>query len=461
VPHVTLKSIANNPDIKEGMTRAEIDAAIARDAETELLYDQPYDGFWRLSYRIYRRAELLNILDTAIRVETAGNDCIHNSFKNLLVFYLSDTGLLTQREMKALFNLFNHREVPVKIYTELKEDKADLFFGIKLQDDLPPLPIRRMGPREGELRYVTTIKAARLACQYLKGKNAKQDSLEAGNYSLFLKIGKVLGMQTSRQYSRVTEKRSCPGLVGVNKVLRFLMQQNSSALAAAMQILPPNLSHVSSGWGIPELSLVPQGEEEDHRRQDNLNVSALGDENLLKLFADAAGNANLPGQGSKKQGLPEKDGALFEKIEIVDSSVKDYSILLKKPKAPVKVGELFGILNSADDRLELGLVRRITNGGKNAAELVVELISLQAGIGCIWRPKKMHEAQLVLLLPGTAALQQKDSIIYPTHAIAVGETIVILQGEKKVLRLVNKLLHTTSVFSHAELAAADSSSPGS
>jgi len=43
VPHVTLKSIANNPDIHEGMTRAEIDAAIARHAETEMLYDQPYE----------------------------------------------------------------------------------------------------------------------------------------------------------------------------------------------------------------------------------------------------------------------------------------------------------------------------------------------------------------------------------------------------------------------------------
>jgi adenine-specific DNA-methyltransferase len=43
VPHVTLKSIANNPDIKEGMSREEIDAAIARHADTELLYDQPYE----------------------------------------------------------------------------------------------------------------------------------------------------------------------------------------------------------------------------------------------------------------------------------------------------------------------------------------------------------------------------------------------------------------------------------
>jgi adenine-specific DNA-methyltransferase len=48
VPHVTLKSIANNPDIKEGMTRAEIDAAISRHAETELLYDKPYEDAKRV-----------------------------------------------------------------------------------------------------------------------------------------------------------------------------------------------------------------------------------------------------------------------------------------------------------------------------------------------------------------------------------------------------------------------------
>ncbi|MFZ2634395.1 MAG: site-specific DNA-methyltransferase [Desulfosalsimonadaceae bacterium] len=41
VPHITLKSIANNPDIREGMTQAQIDAAIARHAPQETLYDQP------------------------------------------------------------------------------------------------------------------------------------------------------------------------------------------------------------------------------------------------------------------------------------------------------------------------------------------------------------------------------------------------------------------------------------
>jgi adenine-specific DNA-methyltransferase len=48
VPHVTLKSIANNPDIKEGMTREEIDTAITRHADTELLYDQPNEDNKRI-----------------------------------------------------------------------------------------------------------------------------------------------------------------------------------------------------------------------------------------------------------------------------------------------------------------------------------------------------------------------------------------------------------------------------
>lgn len=41
--HIMLKSIANNPDIVEGMSRKEIDAAVKRHAEFETLYDRPYE----------------------------------------------------------------------------------------------------------------------------------------------------------------------------------------------------------------------------------------------------------------------------------------------------------------------------------------------------------------------------------------------------------------------------------
>lgn len=42
VPHITLRSIATNREIKAGMSRDEIDALIARDAPQETLYDQPF-----------------------------------------------------------------------------------------------------------------------------------------------------------------------------------------------------------------------------------------------------------------------------------------------------------------------------------------------------------------------------------------------------------------------------------
>ena len=43
VQHITLKSIANNPDIVEGMTREQIDAAIKKHADFEMLHDRPYE----------------------------------------------------------------------------------------------------------------------------------------------------------------------------------------------------------------------------------------------------------------------------------------------------------------------------------------------------------------------------------------------------------------------------------
>jgi adenine-specific DNA-methyltransferase len=46
--HITLGSIANNPDIKEEASREEVDAAIRRHAGSELLYDKPFEDKKRI-----------------------------------------------------------------------------------------------------------------------------------------------------------------------------------------------------------------------------------------------------------------------------------------------------------------------------------------------------------------------------------------------------------------------------
>ena len=67
MPHITLKSIANNPDIKEGMSRDEIDAAIRRHAEFELLYDKPTRIRGRFGVRAVHRREPVSAPFAGIR----------------------------------------------------------------------------------------------------------------------------------------------------------------------------------------------------------------------------------------------------------------------------------------------------------------------------------------------------------------------------------------------------------
>ncbi len=48
IPHVTLKAIAQNPEIKEGMARDEIARTIVRHSDFELLHDQPFEDKRRI-----------------------------------------------------------------------------------------------------------------------------------------------------------------------------------------------------------------------------------------------------------------------------------------------------------------------------------------------------------------------------------------------------------------------------
>ena len=72
VPHVTLKSIARNPEIMEGMTRTDIDPIIARHAESELLVDQPYADAGKV--RVSGKFTVESLSPHRLADETVGED---------------------------------------------------------------------------------------------------------------------------------------------------------------------------------------------------------------------------------------------------------------------------------------------------------------------------------------------------------------------------------------------------
>jgi adenine-specific DNA-methyltransferase len=115
VTHVTLKSIANNPDIKEGMTREQIDAAIARHADSETLYDQPYEDNKRVRvcgpfsveslspHRVLATAD--EDLDGTVS-EKEGRK--NQDFNTMILENLKKTGIQNTRRKERL--TFNHLE---------------------------------------------------------------------------------------------------------------------------------------------------------------------------------------------------------------------------------------------------------------------------------------------------------------------------------------------------------------
>jgi len=107
VPHITLKSIANNPDIHERMTREEIDAAIARHADSETLYDQPYEDSKRVrvsgpftveSLSPHRMLSLDEAQDTASALEVQRQ----HDFASMILDNLRKAGVQNTRKAERL-----------------------------------------------------------------------------------------------------------------------------------------------------------------------------------------------------------------------------------------------------------------------------------------------------------------------------------------------------------------------
>ena len=103
IPRITLRSIANNPDINEGITQGEIDEAIARHADTECLYDQPYEDKSRVRVTGPFTVESLSPhrnrpAEAETRLGDASDDS-HADFVDMILENLRESGI--QNGMRA------------------------------------------------------------------------------------------------------------------------------------------------------------------------------------------------------------------------------------------------------------------------------------------------------------------------------------------------------------------------
>jgi adenine-specific DNA-methyltransferase len=109
VPHVTLKSIANNPDIREGMAREEIGAAIARHADTETLYDKPYEDAKKIRVSGPFTVESLSPhrviatdVERPVSEQDAQRDAAAGQFETMIIDNLRKAGVQNTRRNERL-----------------------------------------------------------------------------------------------------------------------------------------------------------------------------------------------------------------------------------------------------------------------------------------------------------------------------------------------------------------------
>ncbi|MEU8404362.1 hypothetical protein AB0C28_55120 [Nonomuraea sp. NPDC048892] len=107
IPHIGLKAIANNSDLQEGLSRERIQELIARYAEQELLYDQPYEDKKKVRVAGPFTVESLaphKTLATTVqtRTEQAATEADASSFEQSILDNLAKAGVQNGRKNERL-----------------------------------------------------------------------------------------------------------------------------------------------------------------------------------------------------------------------------------------------------------------------------------------------------------------------------------------------------------------------
>lgn len=164
VQHVTLKSIANNPDIKEGMSREEIDAAIKRHAEFEILYDKPFEdskrvrvaGPFTVESLSPHRALSFGEGDTSVSEIEATRDADAPKFEQSILDNLAKAGIQNGRRQERI--AFAEFETYAGEYIQAIGQR-----NVEADDDAPSRIAIAIGPQYGTVSPSYVKKAAREA----------------------------------------------------------------------------------------------------------------------------------------------------------------------------------------------------------------------------------------------------------------------------------------------------------
>ena len=246
VPRITLESIANNPDLHDRMSQGEIDEAIAAHADTELLYDQPYEDKSRVRVSGPFTVESLSPhrtrpAEAAARLGDASDDS-NPDFVSTVLENLRASGI--QNGMRA---------------ERLEFDLVELHAGLHIQAvgsrDAPgPDGVSRagicIGPQYGTVGPAFVKDAAREA--------GKDNSLDLLCILAFAFDPQVLN--SNEEYIAASESFDVAGMRSLGRVPVLLVRMNSDLLMG-QELAAKAGGNLFTTFGEPDINIAVNDED--------------------------------------------------------------------------------------------------------------------------------------------------------------------------------------------------------
>ena len=419
------------------------------------VYEQPYTGFWSLCYELYKRAEKQNILDLNVLENEVEVKTINWAFKYILGFYECDTNQFRPREIQAIYLFLEKHVDQAVILSTFNEKQADYYRIFDLKGDRPPAAIVKVSTdKRSSTRFLLVLNLAKCIHQYVENNMRESGTLNSLHRAMFKRVIKNLShFFKRRKFTRIKENRQKHGIIGIDQLQSYLRKDSEKNIQQEARVTDYD-PRIAGLWKVPELDLVPLGEEACNQMQFSHNKDVGIDGQTRKLFqntqrADLFGNIwdQTAIENAKRQ-----EAVTLGEFEVVDSSIKGYGLQVdEQQKIASKIGDIIGFLSETEDRVEIGIICRISKPAEDRIKFGIDLIGMECKAVYLTVPNATKSKNWALFLPAIKGLSTADSIVFKSGTFAAGEIVNLLLDGKKINCRLQKLLVSTSAISHMEL----------
>ncbi len=426
------------------------------------VYADPFPGFWQLCYQLYQKAEQAKLLSIEVNKKNTSIHSVQHYFNLIIVFELTGTNQFRSRHIKRIYDYLSGFIEHAKVTKKIEDKYLKSYCMIDLSSDSGPIRMTKsLEHTETSFRYITPVIIAKKMYRDLRSKRQSDDPKNSIQQKIFLKAINNLGMAQFRKNSRIKKELACTGVIGLNNIISLLKQEGNfdeslknhqDAEQQPEQHPPKPDTRVAGQWEVPDLELVPFGEETAHQLRETYKTKMWHNKKLDRLFSAYQEDASMQPltQPSEVPDL-EDDEVSIKGFEILDSSPQGHRVLCKSEDVKVKTGDVLGIVPDFTGRIEVGLVCRLNNSYYDGVSLGVKVLSLETKLVKISRRIENHTPILALYLPGTISINKTNCIIFNSSHYKSGDKISIQLEGKTFSAELGKLLNFTSSISHIEL----------